>query len=91
MQIRSLLLGFGVCFSTFITSACDNSCVKLSHKICQCERTTSEQQACIQRVDNQAATRDATEEEQNECARLEDECTCKKLAAGDLAACGLAN
>ena len=74
-----------------IGGACDNACVELSHKVCQCKPTESEQQACVQRVDNATeVTPVESTKDLERCEKLLDSCTCKKLADGDLEACGLA-
>lgn len=72
-----------------LLSACDDPCVDLAKKICRCSETQTEQQACIQRVDADAAEREASADERERCADLLDACTCKALAQGELAACGL--
>lgn len=72
-----------------LVSSCDDPCVDLAKKICRCSETQTEQQACIQRVDADAGEREASAEEQEVCADLIDTCTCKALAQGELAACGL--
>lgn len=82
-----ILAGFAM---SALSLSCDDPCTKLSHKICECERDEYTQQACIQRVDTIAERRDVSEREENCCAELIDQCTCDKLADGDLAACGIA-
>ena len=69
---------------------CGDPCLQLSRDICRCERTEFEQQACIQRVEAAALDVDLSAGQEDCCADLRDSCTCDRLAAGDLAACGLA-
>ncbi len=71
-------------------AGCDDPCVELSRQRCDCERNETAQRACRQRVDETEPTRDATQAEFDCCSRLLDTCTCERLAAGDLAACGVA-
>ncbi len=91
MRQRLAIAVLGVVWATL--SSCANPCVDLSKKICRCEEGDSRQQACIDRVtqeaDNLPADEQPTQAEENRCAELEKSCTCKKLDAGDFAACGL--
>jgi hypothetical protein len=72
-----------------LTSACGDPCVDLSKKVCSCERTAAEQQACSQRVDND--TVEATNKQKDVCTEHLDTCSCEALARGELTACGLAH
>lgn len=69
--------------------ACGDPCVDLSKKICRCEKSDALQQACLQNVDDQAGTLEASDAENERCSELLDTCTCAKLADGKLEACGL--
>jgi hypothetical protein len=80
------LAATGICLS-----ACGDPCVDLSKKICKCEPSDTEQQACMQLVDVESKNVEANDKQKDQCADLLDSCTCDKLADGDLAACGLAH
>lgn len=74
-------------------AACDDACLALSKEICRCESTQLAQQACIQRVENEASQAPdgtPTVKQKERCTELIDSCNCDALAAGDLEACGLA-
>ncbi|OGQ77681.1 MAG: hypothetical protein A2289_06350 [Deltaproteobacteria bacterium RIFOXYA12_FULL_58_15] len=79
-----------VAIASAAVPACDDPCLELSRDICRCERTEYDQQACIQRVEAVALEAEPTGGEEECCAQLRESCTCDGLAAGDLAACGLA-
>jgi hypothetical protein len=72
----------------FAVAACSDPCVELARKVCRCERSETEQQACIQRIDS--VEERTSEKDRDCCALLLDRCNCNKLADGDLAACGIA-
>jgi hypothetical protein len=75
--------------SAALLGGCGDPCTDLSKKICKCKSTETEQQACTQALGDSTRPT-ATTTEQERCSQLLDTCTCKKLKAGDLAACGLA-
>lgn len=74
----------------FLASGCGNACEELARKRCECERTEIDQRSCKRHVDDEASNIDVTTAEKEVCENLLDQCTCEKLAAGDLQACGLA-
>lgn len=81
-----------VILAAFLGAAgCDPPCVALAKEVCRCEATEREQRACIERVEDDASAREATDEESARCEELLDTCSCERLDAGDLAACGLTN
>lgn len=90
VYLRRLVMAFGLIVTATSVSACGNACEALAKEICRCGRTQNEQNACIQRVNNDTSVASPTEAQKAECERLLDECTCDKLGQGDLAACGLA-
>ena len=75
--------------SAALLAGCGDPCTDLSKRICKCKPTAIEQQACTQSISDSTRTT-ATSAEQEICSNLLDSCTCQKLKAGDLAACGLA-
>ncbi|MEZ0314601.1 MAG: hypothetical protein ACAI38_22760 [Myxococcota bacterium] len=90
VYLRRLTMTLGVILAAAWTSACGDACEALAKEICRCGRTQNEQDACVQRINNDTSVARPTEAQKAECERLLDECTCDKLGQGDLAACGLA-
>lgn len=82
---------------------CGNPCRDLSEKICQCLPTAERRTQCVSQINVLAgqwnsnpnspshAAGDQEAAGQRRCMQLLETCTCDKLQAGDLAACGLAN
>ena len=80
--------------ATTLINACGDPCLDLSKKICMCEASERQQRACIQRIKREADFQPATETQNNQCTNLltttcQGADLCDRLAAGDLAACGL--
>ncbi len=73
-----------------LLAGCGNACVELSKKVCRCKPTEAQQHACVRRVENDADVDPPSDAQQEQCEDLIDGCNCKKLASGNLAACGLA-
>ena len=76
--------------SSWLLAACADPCMDLAKQICACEPTIVKQQSCDLRVEAQAEYREPTREQMEQCEVIKENCTCEKLAAGDMAACGLA-
>ena len=78
-------------FFALLLAACGHPCTDLSNTICNCEKTESAQQACQQRVKAENDATPPSDSQEKCCQDILDRnsCTCDKLAAGDLAACGL--
>ena len=70
-------------------TGCDDPCLALTRDLCMCERTEFDQQSCVQRIESVSVSA-PTEAEEDCCVRLQETCTCDKLGAGNLAACGIA-
>lgn len=90
--MRTLLLALRIGTLALIisaTAACDNPCVQLGHAICDCEATETAQQTCRSAVDDRADETDLSSADEKRCSELLEDCSCERLAAGDLAACGL--
>lgn len=72
--------------------SCGHPCRELSDRVCRCAQNAEQEARCLRQVRSLASQdrggRDA--EAARQCAELLDTCTCEALAAGDLAACGLA-
>lgn len=91
-RLRSLLLVLCTTGAGLASlSGCNDPCHKLSEKICKCEPDTTRSQACLDRVSREAHDKNLSDDEQQRCEDILDDesCTCKHLAGGDLAACGL--
>lgn len=72
-------------------AACSDPCVSLADTICDCRVNQPERNLCDEQVRIARANKDEiTEAESLKCESLLDTCTCEKLAAGELSACGLA-
>jgi hypothetical protein len=68
-------------------AACGNPCSELAERICACERTQQERQAC--RADRITSQRREISADQAEvCAINLDTCTCQALDENRLEACG---
>ena len=73
-----------------LCASCSDPCMDLAKKICSCEPTIVKQQSCDLRVEAQEEYREPTKEQEERCEAIIENCTCEKLAAGDMQACGLA-
>ena len=73
-------------------SGCTDPCVALQERICNCEKTANERQACIaDRITNQQATTKIDDDDRAFCSEKLDTCTCAALDDNDLAQCGFTN
>ncbi len=90
MPLRFLLLAIISATLGVASQGCGDACRDLARKRCECERTEFNQRSCKRRVDQEASAIDVTPEQQEVCEKLLGDCTCAKLAAGELDACGLA-
>ena len=88
--MRALLTAAIVVAGLQLTAACGDACTDLARKICRCERTQNDQNACISRVTSDTSVGSATDDEIRECRRLNDTCNCTELAEGRIWSCGLA-
>jgi hypothetical protein len=73
-----------------LAAGCSDPCTELAEKVCECEKTETAQQACLERIDATEPDHTVKDAELDCCSARLEECTCKRLADGDLAACGLA-
>ena len=71
-------------------SSCLDPCRQVADKVCSCEATEPDKQACRRQVEVQAAQRPPKPEQRVQCQRFMTTCECRELRAGNLAACGLA-
>lgn len=74
-------------------AGCQDPCVTLAERICNCEATADERRACItNRVTNQQGSVEVSDDDRAFCQSVLDtgECTCAALDQNNLAACGFA-
>jgi hypothetical protein len=79
------LLGGGLCMGT----SCLNPCEQLAQKICSCESTESERQACTRQAKIQQDQRQIDNDDRLFCQKTLGTCECRALAEGRLEVCGL--
>jgi len=77
--------------TALFAGACSSDCEELAEKICACEPTRTQVDACKRRAAERESKTDPGASAQERCASLVDSCNCHALgtAAGDRA-CGLA-
>lgn len=71
---------------------CGHPCRELSDRVCRCAQNAEQEARCLRQVRSLASQDRAgrNTDAARQCAELLETCTCEALAAGDLAACGLA-
>ena len=85
--VRALALML-VCGAAMGTS-CLNPCEQLAEKICGCEATELERQACKRQAKIQQDQRQLGNEDRLLCQQLLASCECRALKEGKLEVCGL--
>lgn len=72
--------------------ACENKCLTLAKKVCDCEGVASEVENCQDRAESELASLDITSEQEKLCESKIDACSCEGLDTpqGQIN-CGLAN
>jgi hypothetical protein len=71
------------------STGCQNACATLADRICDCELTTGERQACrTDRISNQTSSVTVSSSDEAFCEKKLDTCTCDALDNNDLDACG---
>lgn len=85
LTAAGFILGAGLCMG----SSCLNPCQQLAQKICSCEPTTAEQQACTRQAQLQQDQRTLTNEDRLYCQQTLVNCECRALKEGKLEVCGL--
>jgi len=74
-------------------AACQDPCVTLAQRICDCELTSAERTSCrTDRIVNQQSSTPISDADRNFCQSILDKgtCTCTALDNNDLDACGFA-
>jgi hypothetical protein len=74
-------------------AGCGSACQDLANQVCDCQPTRSKQERCERSIDSAFRNDEPSSGEDDRCQEILDSgtCTCEALAAGNLAACGLAN
>lgn len=73
------------------TIGCDDPCVALAERICQCQEDPTERIACRQeRITNQRDQRTVTDEDRSRCTAALDTCDCVDLDQNRTDQCGFA-
>ena len=86
--MRVLVLAVPLAAALFCAS-CEDPCVTLAKRICDCELTSSERQDCrTQRIVNEQSSVKITDADRSICEAKLDTCTCDALDVNDLDACG---
>ncbi len=86
--MKLLLFFFQILALTMALSACSEPCDELGDKICSCEKTSSLEEACKQKLKNSKSRIKPTDQEQDICGNLIDTCTCEALALEQYDKCG---
>lgn len=74
---------------TALLGACQDPCVALAERICNCEQTAVERLTCRRnRVLNQQARIEISDEDRTVCTAALDTCTCAAIDRNDLGSCG---
>lgn len=88
MHVRSLVWLLWV-VSCALGVGCQDPCVQLAQRICNCEPTTSDRRACQQeRITNQQSKIEIDEADRDVCQAKLETCDCKALDENDLDKCG---
>ena len=82
---------FGVLVASGLGAGCDGPCRTLNERICGCNPSPLERNACLDRLDLNARNREVTVAEEEQCEVLLETCTCAALDQGRDALCGLSS
>lgn len=78
--------------ATLLLSACENPCLTLAKKVCECEGVASEVEDCKDRVKAEKSNIDISDEQESFCESKLDSCGCDNLdTPKGQANCGLAH
>lgn len=88
MKIRILI----PIFLSLTLMACENPCLTLAKKVCECEGVASQVEDCKDRVKAEKSNIDISDEQESFCESKLDSCGCDNLdTPKGQANCGLAN
>lgn len=79
---------FGLAVACFAGMGCQDPCVALAERICNCEADLSERQGCRQERIQAQQAKTPTAEEQEVCTAALDLCTCEALRQNRFDLCG---
>jgi hypothetical protein len=72
-----------------LAQGCQDPCVALAQRICNCEPTPADRRACQQeRITNQQSKIEIDDADRAVCEEKLETCTCDALDRNDLEACG---
>jgi hypothetical protein len=72
-----------------VCGGCQDPCVELAQRICNCEATVAARRACVaDRITSQQGSVDVSDADRELCAAKLDTCSCAALDENDLDACG---
>ncbi len=75
----------------FAVGACQDPCVALAERVCNCEPTLTDRRTCtIDRITNQQGRIETSDADKAFCSDKLDTCTCAALDENNLDACGFA-
>lgn len=88
-MLRRATLMLFVAASLGLASGCTDECQELAERVCECEQTLNEREAC--RIAFQAQERnrpDPTDEQREACGQALETCTCAALEENETFRCG---
>lgn len=90
MLARAVRLAAALCVVVFgMGNNCFNPCQQLADKICACQPTEAERQACTREAQTQADQRTLSNDDRLFCQQAWRTCECRALEEGRLEQCGL--
>ncbi len=90
-RLKATMLGAVLVAAISSSTACQDPCVVLAERICNCEPTVADRRACtIDRITNQQGRVDVSDADKAVCSEKLDTCTCAALDQNNLDACGFA-
>ena len=88
MHVRAALVVVAA-FAAFLAGACEDPCVTLAQRICNCELTSGARDTCrTERIVNQQSSIKITDADREVCSKKLDTCDCDALDNNNLDACG---
>jgi hypothetical protein len=87
--VRALAAVVVAAAALIVASACQDPCVTLAERICNCEATSGDRATCrTERIVNQQSSTKIEDADRAVCEKKLDTCTCAALDVNDLDACG---
>jgi|GEM_PF-4054121 len=86
---RGAIVGLTAAVAPAVVAGCQDPCIELAQRICNCESTVIERRACAaDRITSQQGSVVLTDADRDLCATKLDTCSCAALDENDLDACG---